>query len=95
MSTLPENWSELCVDGPAVYRVRVRGHVDVTWSDRLGGLQITNDRPSAECELSTLIGRVRDQSTLAGVLNAIWDMRLPVLSVECLEVESRRAAASL
>ena len=27
--------------GPAIYEIRVRGHLDDRWSDKLGGLQTT------------------------------------------------------
>jgi hypothetical protein len=29
------------MSGPAIYKIRVRGHLDDTWSDRLGGMQIS------------------------------------------------------
>jgi hypothetical protein len=35
---------------------------------------------------STLVGRLPDQSALAGVLNTLYEEQYPVLSVECLEL---------
>jgi hypothetical protein len=35
--------------------------------------------------ISTLTGELPDQTALAGVLNAIHEMHLSVLSVECLK----------
>ena len=32
------------MSGPAIYKIRVRGHLDDTWSDRLGGMQISESR---------------------------------------------------
>ena len=43
------------------------------------------------CELvngalaTTLFGRLRDQTTLIGVLNSLYDLRLPLLTVEYLD----------
>jgi hypothetical protein len=33
---------DLTLDTPATYRIRVKGYLDSTWSDRLGGLAITS-----------------------------------------------------
>jgi len=35
--------------------------------------------------VSTLTGELPDQTALAGVLNALYEMHLTVLSVECLK----------
>lgn len=62
----------------AVYQIRVRGVLDEQWSDWLAGLTIT-----AQADGSTLlVGPVRDQAALHGLLNKIRDMGLPLLSVE-------------
>lgn len=34
--------------------------------------------------MTTLVGRVRDQAALAGILNSLYEMHLPILSVENL-----------
>ena len=59
----------------------------MTWSDRLGGLAITS-REDAEFggPVTTLEGRVLDQAALLGILNTIYEHRLPLISVECLAV---------
>jgi len=71
--------------GPAVYRIRVSGRVDPQWADRVSGMQITHlTRPRGKLE-SVLVGRLADQAALNGVLSALYDRHLPVISVECLE----------
>ena len=75
------------VGSPAIYRITVFGHADTDLSDELGGMQITSSRSDDGSETTTLVGRVADQGALLGVLNALYSMRMPVLSVECLEVE--------
>ncbi|MFN2195638.1 MAG: hypothetical protein ACK2UW_05890 [Anaerolineales bacterium] len=79
------NGRQLTVDKPAVYSIRVVGLLDKTWSDRLGGLQIDTGGREEKTAITTLTGPLIDQAALFGVLKALYDLRLPLLSVECLE----------
>ena len=36
-----QSWKNLKFEAPASYRIRVQGHLDDSWSDRLGGMVIT------------------------------------------------------
>jgi hypothetical protein len=78
--------SGLTIDGPATYCIRVVGYLDKNWSDRLGGLKINPVSQEGKKAVTTLSGQLTDQAALFGVLNALYDMRLPLLSVECLEI---------
>jgi hypothetical protein len=69
------------MDKPALYRIKIRGVVPDSWSDRLGGLQIT----VINSEGTTLEGWLVDQAELAGVLNTLFTLRLPILEVTCME----------
>lgn len=73
---------------PAIYRICVRGRLDAAWSERFGGLNITEIRgEGAEIE-TVLVGRLADQADLAGVLAALYESHYPVLSAECLDSET-------
>jgi hypothetical protein len=37
--------------------------------------------------VATLVGRLKDQAELSGVLNTLYEMHLPLLSVEILSDE--------
>ena len=75
------------LDSPATYRINVSGYMPPDWSDRLGGLTImTTDQNDGDM-VTTLSGQLQDQAALIGVINALYDRRLPLLFVECLEVE--------
>jgi hypothetical protein len=72
-------------DTPAPYRIQVQGRVASSWSDRLQGMDISQATSDAGIFVSTLTGELPDQTALAGVLNALYEMHLSVLSVECLK----------
>ena len=64
------------------YRIRVAGNLDPVWSDRIGGLLITGSgRPRAE-STTILEGELRDQGALIGVINTLYELHLPLLSIE-------------
>lgn len=77
---------ELTVDKSAAYMIRVVGVLDEKWSDRLGGLKINSTCVEGKTMITTLSGQIIDQAALFGILKALYDMRLPLLSVECLEI---------
>lgn len=75
------------LDTPATYRISVHGFMPPAWSARLGGLTIrTIDQQDGE-KVTILSGQLQDQAALIGVINALYDRHLPLLSVEYLENE--------
>ena len=60
------------------YRIRVGGHLDDRWSDRLGGLAVQRQDDGT----TVLVGPVVDQAALHGVLNGIRDLGLIIISVQ-------------
>ncbi len=70
--------------GPAVYRIRVRGCLDPQQSGRFEGLSISESPGDGSGPETILVGRLLDQADLAGVLATLFDLRLPVIAVECL-----------
>lgn len=59
------------------YAIRIGGHLGPEWSDWLGGLSLVN-LDGGEAELA---GHLPDQAALFGVLLAIRDLGLPLLSL--------------
>lgn len=74
-------------DRPGKYRIRVQGFLDKNWSERLAGLRITTDTRGDQKPVTTLVGQMRDQAELTGVLNALYQRHLTLLSVEHLNSE--------
>ncbi len=76
---------DLKFDGPAVYRIRVRGKIPTSWSERFEDMTITVDTLDLSGCTTTLLGELGDQASLVGVLNSLYGLHLPLLSVECLQ----------
>jgi len=74
--------------GPAIYRIRVRGRLESSWSDRFGGMQITATHGTDGQPETILVGLLADQAALSGVLNSLYELHLPVLSAECVSSEN-------
>jgi hypothetical protein len=81
----PQGRKRYAFDRPGNYRIRVLGFLDETWSERLGGLRISACSPKdQEGPVTELVGQVRDQAKLAGVLDSLYELHLTLLSVEYL-----------
>ena len=83
----PESKKSFTFDRPGKYRICVQGYLDETWSERLAGLRITTSTRGDQKPVTTLVGQVRDQSELIGVLNTLYQRHLTLLSVEHLNSE--------
>jgi hypothetical protein len=68
---------------PALYQIRVRGHLDDAWSDWFGDMDVKI--VSLEGHAATTLTGWVDQSALRGILNRIWDLNLALISVVSLE----------
>ena len=71
---------------PGNYRIRVLGFLDESWAGRLGGLRIAAGSLKDQGGTFTeLVGKVRDQAELSGILETVYEMHLTLLSVELLD----------
>lgn len=66
--------------GPAKYEIKVKGRLDEGWSDYLEGFTI-----AYAAGTTTLVGAVRDQAALYGLLNRIRDLNLVLISARRLD----------
>lgn len=81
MNNLSKNWSG------DTYEIRVHGSLEASWSDRLGGMKITHTVNDHGSKATILCGQLPDQAALFGVLNALYDMHLPLISVRCVDAD--------
>jgi hypothetical protein len=66
-----------------IYQIKIKGYLDDKWSDWFDGLAITHPGENE----TLLIGPVRDQGALHGMLAKIRDLGLHLISVESLPAE--------
>ena len=72
----------LTLDAQATYRIRIQGTLGPQWADYLGGLDISVSQ--LDPPVTTLSGDVIDQAALIGIINGLYDLGYPLLSVEIL-----------
>ena len=70
---------------PARYRIRVLGKIDSGWHDRLAGMTISTSDTRHAREVTTLTGNLLDQAALSGLLDTLYQLHHPLLSVENLD----------
>lgn len=84
VSTIEENVNGFNFSKPAVYQIKVQGELDRNWSPRLGDMQIRVRKTQGAKSITELVGSVKDQAALSGILNSLNDMHLVILSVKIL-----------
>ena len=78
MSSQPDKGSNSAL--PSIYQIRVQGRLGGQWAERFPGMTITPDEKGQ----TLLTGPVVDQAALHGLLRAVRDLGLPLLSVQRL-----------
>jgi len=67
-----------------VFLIEVKGKVDKSLSDTLGNLNISYNTIDEKTTVSRLHGKVLDQTALMGILNALYEMRLPIVGLKII-----------
>ena len=65
-------------DGPTIYQIRIRGHLDQQWADWFDGMAVT----TAEDGDTLLTGPAEDQAALLGLIRKVRDLGIPLVSVQ-------------
>ena len=68
----------------ANYRFLFEGELDPVWLERLGGLDITEQRQPGRPVVTRLEGRLVDQSALQGVFDTLIMLGMRLVTVERL-----------
>jgi hypothetical protein len=66
---------------PAFYRIRIQGVLDESWAEELG-MGIGWIKEIGRGPVTILKGEVLDQAALVGLLNRLYGLGLPLVSVE-------------
>ena len=69
---------------PAQYRICAQGLFSPNWLNMLSGEWAIAEHPADRPGATTLVGRVMDQAALMGALEQLYDLGLPLLSIEYL-----------
>ena len=83
--TPPTDWKDFKLETPATYRIRIQGRFDNDWIDQVTGMSISEDTIKDGPTVTTLVGHLKDQAMLSGILNSLYDLRLTLLSVENMD----------
>ena len=77
---------ELNVHTSAVYSIRFSGVIGKDWREHLEEMQMASYLPTggSRSPETMLVGAVRDQAALSGVLNLLHALGLPIIDVTCL-----------
>lgn len=78
-------------DGSATYQITVLGVISLRWCGRaLEGMTIRRLTLEDGSLLSILTGELADQAALTGVLNTLYELRLPLMAVQRLPFPGSR-----
>ena len=73
----------LALDHPALYQIKVQGHINGEYGRWLEGKLV--EVSEGETVVTTVVARVVDQAELHGILQALYALGLPLLSVMRIE----------
>jgi len=74
--------------GPAIYCIKIRGVIDQHYAGYFGDMIIGTEKKEEGQTTSKLTGSIKDQAQLLGVLNALYNLHLPIVSIQSLDEES-------
>lgn len=78
------NTRRVTMHGPAVYEVWIQGTLDSTWITQMS-IESLRQLPEAEGgQITVLTATFRDQAELRGLLDRIYNLNLPLISVRAI-----------
>jgi len=78
---------KLTLDSPARYEIRIQGALDESWKEYFSVVTMEVQNRPDEPPLTIAICEFIDQAALTGTLSYVYNMGLPLLSVECIGIE--------
>jgi hypothetical protein len=75
---------KLTLDRPAIYQIKVPGHLSESWSEWAGSMTITVESEGDGSPITILTGTF-DQAALHGLLRRLYSLGLPLISVICVD----------
>jgi hypothetical protein len=81
-------FTKLTLDRAVTYQIKVPGELDAGWTDWDGKMAVSVERRGENPPVTTLTGVV-DQAALHSLLRRLYSLGLPLISVVCLECDSK------
>jgi hypothetical protein len=78
--------TNLTLSRPVTYQIKVPGHIDDRLADWVGGMTIIFESESNHSPITILTGAF-DQAALLSLLRRLYSLGLPLISVNCVEIE--------
>lgn len=79
-----EERQALNLNESAHYRIQAQGGFNPAWLDFLSGQWVLGGQQASHQGVTILVGQVVDQAALLGVLEQLYSLGLPLLSIERL-----------
>ncbi len=73
---------KLTLDQPGAYQIRVQGRLGEKWAGYFGEMNITLSDDGEGNPVTVLSGVLLDQAAVQGVLQKLYNLGFPLLSVE-------------
>lgn len=77
----------LTLDTSATYIIHVQGYLDERWSHSINADSVRAEIQPIQPPVTVITGVFQDQAALAGTLNLLYDLGLPLISVECIALD--------
>ncbi len=74
----------IVIENSGIYQITVSGNLDISWSSRLSGMQISLEKRVDGKEVYSLVGKLKDQAELIGIINTLYDLHLSLIEVKLI-----------
>jgi hypothetical protein len=76
---------KITLDQPGAYRICVHGTLDASWADYFDEMTFSTSTAPDGSPITTLSGGLADQAAVQGVLQKLYNLGFPLISVEKLD----------
>ena len=83
---MAENITEF--KGAVIYCITIKGSIDQRYAGYFGEMIISTEKKEEGQTTSKLTGSIKDQAELMGVLNGLYNLHLPIVSIKTLDEKS-------
>jgi hypothetical protein len=75
---------KITLDQPGTYRIRVQGALSEHWMEYFEEMEIMTEASPDGAQITVLTGCLTDQAAVQGVLQKLYNLGFPLISVEYL-----------